>query len=125
MRYRFERLLALALTASFATLGSAQANTPNQSADSGFFRPSPDPNLTGPQPNERTRPTEALVAEDKTQAAEGNPVHERPPEALDVMRWSEQQMDRSEQEAEKAKPQPGSPQPINGAFTGQTDERSR
>ena len=52
----------------------------------------------------------AAVANDPTRAA----------------RWTEQQMDRSEQEAAQAKVQASTtPAPINGAFTGNTNERDR
>jgi hypothetical protein len=43
-----------------------------------------------------------------------------------ITRWAEQQMDRSEQEAAQAKAQASTaPAPINGAFTGNTNERDR
>jgi hypothetical protein len=125
MRYRYPRLPAMVLGAAFATLASAQGKAPSPPADNGFFRPSADPSLTAPRPSEPTRPTEALTAEDKVQAADETVARDRPPDPQKVMRWSEQQMDRSEQEARKARPDPRAPAPINGAFTGQTDPRTR
>ena len=131
MRYRSERLLAAAALLGLATLASAQANNGSQTQQ-GFFRPSANPNLTAPGPaevapvNPATRPTEALTAEDHVQAPQENVAADRAPDPMKVMRWSEQQADRSEQDAAKAKEDAARrPQPINGAFTGQTNERDR
>jgi hypothetical protein len=119
---RLHRLAALAFTATCATLASAQA-TPARQTNEGFFRPSADPDLTAPTPAER-RPTEALVAEDRVQA--NDPMHaDRAPDPAKVMQWTEHQMQRSEQEADRARPAPGTPAPINGAFTGSTNPRDR
>ena len=118
---RLHRLAALAFTATCATFASAQANTARQTNE-GFFRPAPDPDLTAPAPGE-TRPTEALVAEDRVQANDALP--DRAPDPAKVMQWTEREMQRSEQEADRARPAPGSPAPINGAFTGSTNERDR
>ncbi len=141
---RFQKLAVLAFTVSCATLAAAQnpatrttaAGQPTQApaqaapaapqaADNGFFRPATNPDLTAPTPAElATRPTEALVAEDHVQAnTEVN--NDRAPDPAKVMQWNERQMDRSEQEAQQAKPAPGTPAPINGAFTGSTNERDR
>lgn len=133
---RFHHLAAIAFTVSCASLASAQNPAsrasaagqpaqPPQPGDTGFFRPAPDANLTAPRPAEpATRPTEALVAEDRVQAAtERN--NDRAPDPAAVAQWSERQMDRSEQEAQRAKPAPGTPAPINGAFTGSTNPRDR
>ncbi|MGE5096790.1 MAG: hypothetical protein ACM3SO_16760 [Betaproteobacteria bacterium] len=126
MRHRYLTLAILALGPVVAFGATSPAgNKPQPPADTGFFRPSADPNLTAPRPNERPRPTEALTAEDKVQAGQENVGSDRAPDPVKVMRWTEQQMDRSEHEAAKAKPAPGTPAPINGAFTGQTDERNR
>lgn len=135
----FHKLAVFAFTVSCATLAAAQnpatrapaavppAQSPAapQAVDDGFFRPAPDPNLTAPKSAEiATRPTEALVAEDHVQAnTEAN--NDRAPDPAQVMQWNERQMDRSEQEAQRAKPKPGTTAPINGAFTGSTDERDR
>lgn len=125
MDHRHPRLLAVLIASSFSTLASAQAGKAAPPQDNGFFRPSADPSLTAPRPEAKTRPTEALTAEDKVQAREENVAQDRAPDPLKVMRWTEAQMDRSEQEAAKAKPDPTAPAPINGAFTGQTDARNR
>jgi hypothetical protein len=50
---------------------------------------------------------------------------DRAPDPAKVMQWTEHEMQRSEQEAERAKPAPGTPAPINGAFTGSTNPRDR
>jgi hypothetical protein len=119
---RMQRLAAIAFTMSCATLASAQATTPRQTND-GFFRPSPDPDLTAPR-GEVQRPTEDLVAEDRVQANDATQPS-RTPDPAKVMEWTERQMDRSVQEAESAKPPAGTPPRINGAFTGSTSERDR
>ena len=113
---RFHQLAAIAFTVPCAALAAP---------DTGFFRPAADPNLTAPRPAElATRPTEALVAEDRVQArTERN--NDRAPDPATVLQWNERQMDRSEQEAQRAKPAPGTPAPINGAFTGSTNPRDR
>jgi hypothetical protein len=134
MRYRPVRLAAAIFTATFATLASAQANVPGQTADNGFFRPAPDPVLTTPLPREPApanpaarpaRPTENLTAEDRVQANDETVARDRAPDPLKVLEWNERQMDRSEEEAAKMRPPPNAPAPINGAFTGLTDERDR
>ena len=121
----FHKLAVFAFTVSCATLAAAQNPASRPAANTGFFRPAADPNLTAPRPAERaTRPTEALVAEDRAQASTER-SNDRTPEPAAVLQWSERQMDRSEHEAEKAKPLPGTPAPINGAFTGSTNPRDR
>ena len=136
---RLHQLTAIAFTVSCATLASAQNPAtraasasqpaqppqPAQAANTGFFRPAANPDLTAPTPAElATRPTETLVAEDRVQAnTERN--NDRAPDAAAVEQWSERQMDRSEHEAQAAKPAPGTPAPINGAFTGSTNPRDR
>ena len=115
---RFHRIAALAFTLSCATLASAQANAPRQT-DEGFFRPSPTPDLTAPRPGEVQRPTEDLVAEDRVQANDPTQAN-RAPDPAKVIEYTERQRDRSEREAERAMPPPGTPAPINGAFTGST-----
>jgi len=128
---RLSTLAAIALAASFTTLASAQNPAARRTADDGFFRPSPNPNLTALRPEEiaaarqATRPTEDLVAEDRVQANAQGIAADRPADPAKVMQWSEQQMNRSEQEARDARPAPGTPQPIAGAFTGSTNERDR
>jgi hypothetical protein len=122
---RLTTLAAIAFTATFATLASAQDPAARQTTDNGFFRPAGDPNLTAPRPAQRTRPTEDLVAEDRVQANAQGAAADRPADPGKVMQWTEQQMNRSEQEAQYARPAPGTPQPINGAFTGSTNERDR
>lgn len=122
---RIHILTAIVLATGCATLASAQANTPRQAAADGFFRPSPDPSLMAPPPRATpVRPTEALVAEDKVQA-NAETQTDRAPDPVKVLQWNEQQMDRAEQEAERAKPSPNAPPPVNGSFTGLTDERNR
>jgi hypothetical protein len=131
MRYRPVRLAAAVFTVTFSTLASAQANVPSQTADNGFFRPAPDPVLTTPLPREpapanpAARPTENLTAEDRVQANDETVARDRAPDPLKVLEWNERQMDRAEQEAAKMRPPPNAPAPINGAFTGLTDERDR
>ena len=120
---RLQRLAALAFTVSCATLASAQTNSPRQTNE-GFFRPAADPDLTAPRPGEARRPTEDLVAEDRVQANEAVQPS-RAPDPAKVIEYTERQMDRSVQEAERAQPAPGTPAPINGAFTGSTSERDR
>lgn len=128
---RLSTLVAIACTASLATLASAQNPAARRTAEDGFFRPAPDPNLTAVRPDEvarakaATRPTEDLVAEDRVQAQQQGAAADRAPDPAKVMQYTEQQMDRSENEAERAKPLPGTPQPIAGAFTGSTNERDR
>ena len=118
---RLHPLAAIAFTVSCATLASAQnpasratgaspSPPPSQAGDMGFFRPAADPNLTAPRPEER-----AQASGDRSRA----------PDPVPVLQWSERQMDRSEHEAERAKPAPGTPAPINGAFTGSTNPRDR
>jgi len=120
---RIHRLAVLAFTVSCATLASAQ-NPAARQTNEGFFRPSANPDLTAPRPGEVQRPTEALVAEDRVQANDATRP-DRAPDPAKVIQWSEQQMDRSQREAQQAKPAPGAPAPINGAFTGSTNERDR
>ena len=136
---RLHPIAAITFTVFCATLASAQnpatraagasqpAQTPEpaQAGNTGFFRPSANPNLTAPAPTGlATRPTETLVAEDRVQAdTERN--NDRAPDPAAVAQWSERQMDRSEHEAQAAKPAPGTPAPINGAFTGSTNPRDR
>lgn len=120
---RLQRIAAVAFTVSCATLASAQASTPRQTSE-GFFRPAVDPALSTPVPRAAPRPTEDLVAEDRVQANDAVRAS-RPPDPSKVIEYTEQQMDRSVQEAERAQPAPGTPAPINGAFTGSTSERDR
>lgn len=120
---RLHRLAAIAFTVSCATLASAQASTMRQTSE-GFFRPSADPALSTPVPRHAPRPTEDLVAEDRVQASDTVQAN-RPPDPSKVIEYAEQQMDRSVQEAERTQPAPGTPAPINGAFTGSTSERDR
>lgn len=121
---RLTPLAAIVFTASCATFASAQNPAARQTPDNGFFRPSADPNLTAPAPR-ATRPTEDLVAEDRVQANARGAAADRPPDPAKVMQYTEDQMDRSQQEAREARPAPGTPAPINGAFTGSTEERDR
>ena len=120
---RIHRIAALAFTLACATYASAQANAPRQTNE-GFFRPSADPALTTPVPRAAPRPTEDLVAEDRVQANDPTQAN-RAPDPAKVIEYTERQMDRSVQEAERAQPTPGTPAPINGAFTGSTSERDR
>jgi hypothetical protein len=138
---RFKPVIIVAVASAAATLASAQNPAARQTqsqpaaqqsrpAETGFFRPAADPDLTAPTPEERraraaTRPAENLTAEDHIQANSEGRDADRPPEAARVMQWSEQQMERSQREAEAAKPAPGTPTPINGAFTGSTNPRDR
>jgi hypothetical protein len=128
---RISTLAAIGFTASLATLASAQNPAARQTADDGFFRPAADPNITAVTPGEVahanavTRPTEDLVAEDRVQAQQQGGAADRAPDPEKVMQYTEQQMDRSEREADRARPAPGTPQPIVGAFTGSTDPRDR
>jgi hypothetical protein len=118
---RLTRNLVAAFVAGFATHASAQANLTGQTVDNGFFRPSADPSLTHPQPQPQpqaqppARPTEALTAED------------RQADPRKLLQWTEQQADRSVADANQARAQTlmTAPTPINGAFTGKTDERDR
>ncbi len=81
----------------------------------------------------RSQASQAAMMGQPAQAAvmgrvPGQPaVTAQPPvAAAPVTRWAEQQMDRSEQEAAQAKAQASTaPAPINGAFTGNTNERDR
>jgi hypothetical protein len=120
---RLQRLFAIAFTASCATLASAQATSPRQTNE-GFFRPSADADLTAPRPGDIKRPTEDLVAEDRVQANDAVQPS-RAPDPAKVIEFTERQMDRSVEEADRATPAPGTPPPITGAFTGSTSERDR
>ena len=139
------RLILGAAAAAFCAAAFAQTQ-------SGFFPPKADPNLTAPdrqvqpaQPAAAAQPMQpaqpAQPAQSPQAATMGQPALGAAPVAPDrpqesntaiandptrLMRWTEQQMDRSEQEAAQAKAQAAArPEPINGAFTGQTSERDR
>jgi hypothetical protein len=110
----------------------------------GFFAPKADPDLAAPdrsaqaaqpaQPAQAVQPMQPASSQGTGQAPAaqaGAASQETPNSAIAndptrLMRWTEQQMDRSEQEAAHARVQASTtPAPINGAFTGNTNERDR
>jgi hypothetical protein len=126
-------------TAAVAFCAAAAAQTAQQQP--GFFRPKADPDLTSPdraaQPAPMTSPQAgqvpaqpssqvpgpAPVAQDEASSQQNGAIASDPTR---LRRWTEQQMDRSEQDAARAKAMANTtPAPINGAFTGQTSERDR
>jgi len=123
--------LVLAAALGAATLALAQTPQP----DAGFFRPKPgdDPSLS------RTLPPEAYPQQSGPPSAAPAPAPAAPattttattvgPQvsaAIESQNALERQMDRSEDAARDAREaEARAPPRINGAFTGETDERSR
>jgi len=111
--------------------------TPAQ-AQEGFFRPTPDgdPSLT------KRQPAAMPVATPAAPSATGANVFTSPPTtlparpadsnpasaiaAIEANRWTEEQMDRAEREADRDRQRAMTePKPIHGAFDGTTSERNR
>lgn len=128
------RRFAPVLAALAVALPVAAQQAPGTSAaDVGFFRPQPngDLSLTHTLPPEAYQPI-------PSPSARPAPTAPRPPAAPqapaaaplvvvvpDATRRTEEQMDRSRQEAAVANAAAVSQPHINGAFTGLTDERDR
>ena len=127
------RLLPLVLCAALAApaLATAQA---------GFFTPTPnnDPSLTRTLPPENYAPATTAPPAPAAPAASAAPAAPAQPPATGVSAETaaalaaeqtqgvEAQMDRSEAESRDARAAAArAPTPINGAFTGLTDERDR
>ena len=117
-RFRFIALvLALGMTHAIAQ-------------DVGFFRPAADPALTttrplpppAPQPPQQPQPPASPVSETAQMAAAELAAQRQE----DALRWAEQQMDRAESEADRAREQSlQQPAGVGAAFTGSTNERDR
>lgn len=101
------------------------AGTPAALAqDVGFFRPAADPALTSTRPLPPERPQQpaqpqppATPGSDANDSAQMAAAELAATRQQDALRWAEQQMDRAQQDAERARGQ--SPQ------AGSTDERDR
>lgn len=103
--------------------GAAFAQAPAQpsAAQGGFFQPAPDVSLTNPRP--AAQPVQRVDPQAPREVALEAPGQS---DAVSVMRWTEEQMDRSTLESDRARQQAQmAPQPINGAFDGTTSERNR
>jgi hypothetical protein len=121
------RLVPLAIAVALGAAPLVLAQQPG----GGFFPAKPDPALSRTLPPEDypdTRPAPAaqpapvMSATTPPQPVTTTIVTARGPTASNV----EEQMDRSEAEARRAQEAAArAPQPINGAFTGSTDERDR
>ena len=125
----------LAATVILASTAASAQTAPNASVgpDNGFFRPTPgnDPSLTHPPMVTLTsspamppqpQPTAAVPVYVPVQV--GTPP--APVNAAEQQVRAEQDLDRAQREAEEAQQRARQqPAPINGAFTGQTNERDR
>ena len=128
------RFRILALTIACAALPAAAQGV-------GFFRPAADPALTTTRPQAQAQPQQAPAAPAGPSQPPAAPVAavptapQTPPSApaeladarqADSLRWAEQQMNRAEAEADRAREQTA-PQPagIGASFTGSTSERDR
>jgi hypothetical protein len=119
----------LSLIALACALGSSAA----LAQDVGFFRPAADPALTSTRP--LPPPPPQPPAQPQTPAAPGSAANDTAQMAAaelaatrqeDALRWAEQQMDRAQQDAERAREQSlQAPTGVGAAFTGSTDERDR
>jgi hypothetical protein len=101
----------------------ARAQPPMQT---GFFRPSADVSLTAP----RATPQPMHVIESRSQAPFLAPVETAlepsPASPVAALRWTEEQMDRSTMENERARQQGMTMQPgVGAAFDGTTSDRNR
>lgn len=121
--------LACAAGASHAQSNPAAATPP----DVGFFRPQPndDPSLFRTLPPETYAPRSPARTAATNGTAPGAPAASPAPTVLVVPAPyvpapAEDQLDRAQLEAQRAQAALArQPAPINGAFTGLTDERDR
>ena len=124
--------------ALLATAGAAFAQAPVQQRPQavvppaqGFFRPAPDVSLTNPQPPASLAPgQQQLQVQGQQPVNPGAPREvalEQPGEGpFGVMRWAEEQMDRSTLENQRARQQFATTPPgVGAAFDGTTSERNR
>ena len=129
MRPAFSALLAAALVAASASV-VAQSNPagPAPQDATGFFPPKPggDLSLSHTLPPEAYRPAAPVPAEAPA-VPPAAPAASTAPLVVVVPASTEGQVDRAEGEARRAREEAATraPAPINGAFTGLTDERDR
>ena len=121
--------LALVFAAGGATAQApvhpAQAPGPSARNDVGFFRPAADPALTAiPPPQPVPAPQQQAGTPNETAQMAAAELAATKQE--DAMRWAEQQMDRVQGEAERARDEARQAPPgVGAAFTGTTGERDR
>lgn len=124
------------VAATLATLpAAAQQSTTPPGTGAGFFAPQPngDPSLTHTLPPDAYQPVPAPAAPRPPAApataaatANGAPLVVVVPDPGAAARRTEEQMDRAQEESDRARAATASQPPrINGAFTGLTDERDR
>ena len=117
---------------------AAASTTAPVPAQEGFFRPTPDgdPSLTKPRPAAQSATAAAApapvaanmsvppLATLPARGADSNPASAIA--AVEASRWTEEQMDRAEREADRDRQRAMTePKPIYGAFDGTTSERNR
>ena len=144
---------ALAAATAHAQVPVQTGPSPTSGSDQGYFRPQADPALTSPAAPLTTAPAPAFLApaQGGTPATpagttpmpqqsvigptgslilpQGTPGGRAPVNAPGpvpaAVPPAEEQLDRSQQEADRARALGQGPQPVNGAFTGLTSERDR
>lgn len=127
MRIHSISAAALALLAG-AALAQGTGSSSASGSDVGFFRPAADPALTTtrPQPPALPAAPQPPAAPQASETAQMAAAELAATRQEDAMRWAEQQMDRSEREAEQVREeQRQAPPGVGAAFTGSTSERDR
>jgi hypothetical protein len=99
---------------------------PQAVAPAGFFRPSPDVSLTAPRTTAQTMQVIESRPQQPYLAPAERALEPAPADPMAVLRWTEEQMDRSTFENERARQQGMTMQPgVGAAFDGTTSDRNR